>query len=363
MAAFSTSQHQHQQEQRSFQARKKLKGPPQPPIAHVPEERRLFTVPNPSTGECLLLQSVQCFSLYNFVDVSDPVSAAQRLREALDYTEAAATTMTGGDNSIPLPRPYEDFVGTVHIAKEGVNAQFALRTDYPMKSFEDALRNGAGGLLDGVGNFNMGDALPAGSPTPFKRFRVIARQQILTDGLLSTDDTLEDTEGLRLDFRDAGPELSAAEWHEHLLKVPENTDTTTVDAPPPALLLDCRNRYESDVGTFRGAAPLGTDTFAESWQALDAAVSDLPKNTPVYTFCTGGIRCVKVNAYLKQHHGMNNIHRLEHGIIGYERWINNSGDGNQGGAQQNLFEGKNFIFDERTASSRSVGCRSSSGGD
>ena len=296
---------------------------------------------------------MQCFSLYNFVDVPDPAAAAEQLAAALSGE---------GEGGGVAPRPLEDFAGTVYLAREGLNAQFCVRPS-AMAAFDAALRAAAAGLLDGLGGFNMGDALPAGSAAPFKRFRVVSRPQILTDGLLPQ--TGDSDCGL-LDWRDAGPELSPAEWHQHLLasaspssssssSSSNNNNESPLLSKPPPVLLDCRNKYESDVGSFRGAEPLGTDTFAESWDALDRTVAGLPKDTPVYTFCTGGIRCVKVNAYLKQRHGMSNLHRLQHGIIGYEKWLNNNSnssdfDSNEltaASTTQSLFSGTNFIFDER----------------
>ena len=49
-------------------------------------------------------------------------------------------------------------------------------------------------------------------------------------------------------------------------------------------------------------------------------MKDVPKNQRILTFCTGGVRCVKVNAYLKQKLGFENIGRLEKGIVAYENW-------------------------------------------
>ena len=70
----------------------------------------------------------------------------------------------------------------------------------------------------------------------------------------------------------------------------------------PVRLLDCRNDYESKEGTFTGAEPLGTSTFSESWGVLREKLADVPRDTPIMTFCTGGIRCVKTNAFLEQVH-------------------------------------------------------------
>ncbi len=88
---------------------------------------------------------------------------------------------------------------------------------------------------------------------------------------------------------------------------------------PQAILLDCRNSYESDVGTFEHAKPLATTFFRESWPALEEVLQHHPKDKPIYTFCTGGIRCVKINAYLEQQMGFNNTFRLKGGIIASQR--------------------------------------------
>lgn len=54
-----------------------------------------------------------------------------------------------------------------------------------------------------------------------------------------------------------------------------------------------------------------------------------------------GIRCVKINAYLKQRKGFTNTGRLKKGIIGYEQWLRDQNE------QESKFEGVNFLFDRR----------------
>jgi UPF0176 protein len=49
----------------------------------------------------------------------------------------------------------------------------------------------------------------------------------------------------------------------------------------------------------------------------------VPKETPILTYCTGGIRCIKVGAFLKQELGFDNVNRLEGGIISYARHLRN----------------------------------------
>jgi UPF0176 protein len=100
--------------------------------------------------------------------------------------------------------------------------------------------------------------------------------------------------------------MNAQEWHEQL----DN---------PNAIILDCRNSYESDVGIFQNAIPLQTTFFRESWDALEEKLANVPKDTPIMTYCTGGIRCVKINTYLEQKMGFTNASRLQGGIIRYTK--------------------------------------------
>lgn len=64
-----------------------------------------------------------------------------------------------------------------------------------------------------------------------------------------------------------------------------------------------------------------------------------------------GIRCVKVNAYLKQNLGFTNIGRLQNGVIAYEKWLKEKtdleADDDEGNVKNSLFEGENFLFDGR----------------
>jgi predicted sulfurtransferase len=107
---------------------------------------------------------------------------------------------------------------------------------------------------------------------------------------------------------------------------------------------------------------LNTSSFRETWERLDHLVADLPKDQRILTFCTGGIRCVKVNAYLKQKLGFENIGRLEKGIIAYEKWIEESpprdsdndnvtalasSSNNINSQRESLWNGQNFLFDRR----------------
>lgn len=134
--------------------------------------------------------------------------------------------------------------------------------------------------------------------------------------------------------------------------------------------LDCRNDYESELGTFQGAVPLNTKVFSETWEAIDKVLDGVStEDTKIMTFCTGGIRCIKVNAYLKQKKGFKNVGTLRKGIIAYEKWVNEAAHNSHQSeefeivsskssnslndirsnpsSRQSLFKGKNFLFDRR----------------
>ena len=76
------------------------------------------------------------------------------------------------------------------------------------------------------------------------------------------------------------------EWHEKLKQEKERRERTEGGAG--VTILDCRNVYETDVGRFEGAQPLGTDSFRESWDALKERLADTPKDAPIMTYCNGG---------------------------------------------------------------------------
>ena len=240
-------------------------------------------------------------------------------------------------NSLP------GIMGTVLLAKEGVNAQLVVPSS--IISCVAPVMNTVDPVLFTDLVINIGQTIDyenSKTPFPFKKLVVRQKRQILTDGMLSDDD--DDGTIAPLDWTDAGPEISPSMWHR---EVSQHTDDI--------VLLDCRNSYESDMGTFRGAIPLNTTKFSETWEVVDNHLTGLPKDTRILTFCTGGIRCVKVNAYLKQRLGFNNIGRLQDGIISYENFIDKAQHGivagNDGTVPADVvsstFIGKNFLFDRR----------------
>ena len=173
---------------------------------------------------------------------------------------------------------------------------------------------------DGLNEFNMGDALAAGSSTPFKRFRVVARPQILTDGLLLEGDGGADAPP-PLSSASTGPTPapSSARRYQHLLANGNDDagassgDAATAAAAAPPMPSTAATATRATWAL--SAAPFpGTYTFAESWDALDKTVEELPKDAPVYTFARG--HPLRQGQRLPQAAPRFKRYRLQHGIIG-----------------------------------------------
>lgn len=215
--------------------------------------------------------------------------------------------------------------GRIYVAKEGVNAQLAV-PDVVISDFKDAmdgswLERGEPVIpLELVGVFLNVDRVVHRSEQPFEKLNVRAREKVLADGFQKS-----------LDWNKAGKEVSAEEWHR---LVQEQSDDV--------ILLDCRNKYESDVGRFEGAEPLNTQTFRESWDHLEKRLEHEDRNKKILTYCTGGIRCVKVNAFLEQKMGFSNTGRLEGGIVSYVRKLREMDQ-----IKESAFKGVNHVFDGR----------------
>ena len=242
---------------------------------------------------------LQMLSFYRFEDVTNPLQVRDTLFESI--------------KGIP------GLCGTIYVATEGINGQLAVPTD---RVDELLVACTAALPFDPFAQTapNMGDVVNAETPT-FNRLIVRTRDYILRDGIPKDISSA-------LNWNDAGPELPPSEWHRQM-------------QDDKAVIIDCRNLYESEEGTFEGAIPLGTNTFQESWEKINGLASDLDRTKPVHIFCTGGIRCVKVGAYMKQHLKFSNVTRLEHGIVGYDKWLDENPE------QLTAFSGKNFLFDKR----------------
>ncbi|OYV37372.1 MAG: sulfurtransferase [Thiomonas sp. 20-64-5] len=106
------------------------------------------------------------------------------------------------------------------------------------------------------------------------------------------------------------------------------------DEGRPMLLLDTRNAFERDLGSFADCIDFRIAKFSEFAPAVEARAADFAGHT-VVTFCTGGIRCEKA-ALLMHGYGIERVYQLEGGILKYFEQV---GDAH--------YEGGCFVFDER----------------
>lgn len=113
-----------------------------------------------------------------------------------------------------------------------------------------------------------------------------------------------------------------------------------LDQGKEVILLDTRNEYEIDYGTFKGAKRMGMNVFHEFPQKLDETLAELSpqdREKPIVMFCTGGIRCEKATA-LGLELGLKNVYQLDGGIL---RYFEDCGRAH--------YEGDCFVFDQREA--------------
>lgn len=102
------------------------------------------------------------------------------------------------------------------------------------------------------------------------------------------------------------------------------------------VILDTRNAFEVEMGTFKNAVDLEIDKFRDFPEAIDYLPEDMKEKT-IVTFCTGGIRCEKA-AELMSQKGFKNVYQLDGGILKYFEEC--GGD---------FYEGECFVFDHRVA--------------
>jgi len=148
--------------------------------------------------------------------------------------------------------------------------------------------------------------------TPFLRSRVKLKKEIVTMGVQGIDPK-----------RVVGTYVKPTDWNELI-------------SDPEVLLVDTRNDYEVQVGTFKNALNPETDSFREFPDYVKQQLNP-QKHTKVAMFCTGGIRCEKSTAFLKEQ-GFDDVYHLQGGILKYLEEVP---------AEESLWEGECFVFDER----------------
>jgi UPF0176 protein len=199
-------------------------------------------------------------------------------------------------------------LGRIYIAHEGINAQITL----PSANFE-SFKNHLYSIkpLNGLRlNIAVNDDGKA-----FFVLDIKVRNKIVADGIADPE----------FNMNKKGKYVDAEQFNKLI-------------NDPDTIVIDMRNHYEYEVGHFRNAIEIPSDTFREQ---LPMAVEMMKENKDknIIMYCTGGIRCEKASAFML-HSGFKNVFHLEGGIIHYSNQAKEKG-------LENKFVGKNFVFDER----------------
>jgi predicted sulfurtransferase len=153
-----------------------------------------------------------------------------------------------------------------------------------------------------------------GDATCFPRLRVVVKDEIVKLGLDTTKVTVKDT----------ATHLTPEKFHAILNENPEDI-----------ILIDTRNDYESRVGHFRNSLIPNTKNFRDFPEFVEQQKNTL-KDKRVLMYCTGGVRCERASAFVKQATEAKEVYQLEGGI---HRYIEKYPDGH--------FRGSNYVFDAR----------------
>jgi len=135
------------------------------------------------------------------------------------------------------------------------------------------------------------------------------------------------------------PAIRPEEGRAHFItpkKLQEWLDRGTDDLGRQVVMVDTRNAFEVDYGTFTNALHFNINKFTEFPEALTAHKEELADKTLV-SFCTGGIRCEKSGLYMREI-GMEHSYQLEGGILKYFEEVGSA-----------HYTGSCFVFDEREA--------------
>lgn len=198
----------------------------------------------------------------------------------------------------------QDLYGTLLLAEEGINGTVAgtragidaliafLRTDPRFADLEH--------------KESYADEMP------FTRMKVKLKKEIVTLGVA----------GINPNER-VGTYVAPEDWNALI-------------SDPDVVLIDTRNGYECDIGTFRGAIDPQTTTFRE-FPAYISQNFNPAKHKKVAMFCTGGIRCEKASSLMVEQ-GYEQVYHLQGGILKYLEKIPPA---------ESLWEGECFVFDQR----------------
>ncbi|SHN91469.1 oxygen-dependent tRNA uridine(34) hydroxylase TrhO [bacterium endosymbiont of Bathymodiolus sp. 5 South] len=196
--------------------------------------------------------------------------------------------------------------GTLLLALEGLNGTVAGTQD----AIEKLVK-----FLEDDGRFNhLEIKFSYAQNLPFKRLKVKLKKEIVTLGVQHVDP-----------LASVGTYVKPKDWNALI-------------SDPDVLLIDTRNDYEYNIGSFQGAINPNTETFRE-FPAYTKEHLEQYRDRKVAMFCTGGIRCEKSTAYLKSQ-GFKEVYHLQGGVLKYLEEVDKA---------DSMWNGECFVFDERVA--------------
>ncbi|MCM2374540.1 rhodanese-related sulfurtransferase [Rhodopirellula sp. ICT_H3.1] len=205
----------------------------------------------------------------------------------------------------------DELRGSLLLAAEGINGTISGRPPV-LRAFVQWLRQFE---HDGHLPFEATDVKWSGcDELPFRRARVRLKKEIVTMGVEGIDP-----------LQSVGTYVDPEDWN------------SLVD-DPDVILIDTRNDYEVEIGTFAGAVNPKTDTFREFPKFVEENL-DPQQHPKVAMFCTGGIRCEKSTAYLKER-GFSEVYHLRGGILNYLEKVS---------PEESRWRGECFVFDSRVS--------------
>ncbi|MDG1708032.1 MAG: rhodanese-related sulfurtransferase [Emcibacteraceae bacterium] len=197
-------------------------------------------------------------------------------------------------------------MGTLLLASEGINGTIA-GTETAIRTLLEYLHS-----MPEFSDLNHKESWAEGMP--FLRMKVRLKKEIVTMGVPGTDPQ-----------KIVGSYVKPEDWNDLI-------------SDPDVVLVDTRNDYEVEIGTFKGAVDPKTTNFRDfpDWVKRNHNVLNKPK---VAMFCTGGIRCEKSTAYMKEQ-GYEDVYHLEGGILKYLEEVPK---------EESMWEGECFVFDNRVS--------------
>jgi len=200
--------------------------------------------------------------------------------------------------------------GTILLTGEGINLFLAGKT-IAIRDFLDWLRSDS--------RFSPLEAKESWSDhQPFKKMLIKLKAEII-----------------RMNHPSIRPESGRANFITPK-KLQEWLDRGTDDLGRPVVMLDTRNAFEVEYGTFENALHLNIQKFTQFPETIAAHKEQLANKT-VVSFCTGGIRCEKSGLYMREI-GMEHSYQLEGGILKYFEEVGSA-----------HYQGSCFVFDQREA--------------